>query len=217
MGIEIPLFPLGTVLFPHMPMRLHVFERRYRAMMRSCSELGTSFGIVGIREGHAVGRGATPYTIGTLAQIRTFEELDDGTYNLIVSGASRFRVAALATREHAYPVGDVSYLEDVSGDPAVLHRLAPRVAEAFGQYAQAIGDLSAEAVSELELPEDPELLSYLVAASLQVETNHKQDLLEVDSAEERLRGCLKLLRREALLLDKALARPASRTATISLN
>src|SRR5947209_19069395 len=96
MAVEIPVFPLGVVLFPHMPLGLHIFEERYRQMMRDCHEAGTSFGVVAIREGREVGEGALPYEVGTLAQIRESEKLPDGRYNLRVEGASRFRVERLA-------------------------------------------------------------------------------------------------------------------------
>src|SRR5438105_7911783 len=92
MGVEIPLFPLSVVLFPHMPLALHIFEERYRQMMRDCRVAGTSFGVVAIREGREVGDGAVPYEVGTLAQIHECETLPDGRYKLRVEGASRFRV-----------------------------------------------------------------------------------------------------------------------------
>ena len=78
MAVEIPLFPLGVVLFPHMPLPLHIFEERYRQMMRDCEEQGTGFGIVAIREGVEVQGPATPHPVGTLAQMRKVERLDDG-------------------------------------------------------------------------------------------------------------------------------------------
>src|SRR5487761_338001 len=87
MPVRLPLFPLNTVLFPHMPAGLHVFEDRYREMIRDCREQGTSFGVVGIREGLEVGAGALTFGVGTLAQIRELDALDDGGFNLIVAGA----------------------------------------------------------------------------------------------------------------------------------
>src|SRR5487761_306981 len=78
MPVRLPLFPLNTVLFPHMPAGLHIFEDRYREMIRDCQEQGTSFGVIGIREGVEVGRTAFPFSVGTLAQIQELEALDDG-------------------------------------------------------------------------------------------------------------------------------------------
>lgn len=217
MSVEIPLFPLGTVLFPHMPMRLHIFEERYRQLMRDCTERGIGFGIVGIRAGVDFRGAALPYQIGTLARLRVVEELDDGCYNLVVSGASRFRIGALHGERHPYLLAAVDYLEDVTGDPERLIGLAAKVEAAFRRYATSLADLSNDDAQALELPTDPELLSYVVAAGLQVEMPHQQRLLETDSAEQRLEACLRLLRREHVLLDQLLGRPASTPTPISPN
>jgi Lon protease-like protein len=216
-AVEIPLFPLSVVLFPHMPLSLHVFEGRYRAMMRDCERDGTSFGVVSIREGVEVGGPARPHAVGTLAQLRDVERLEDGRYDLVVTGASRFRVVVTSLRR-PYLLGSVEYLEDTRGDAAVLPELAGQVAERFRHYAHALAESGSASLSpDMELPDDPELLSYVVAAGMQVETDRKQRLLEVDSAEERLRECLRLLRREGVLLEQLLARQQPRIASISLN
>lgn len=216
MAVDLPLFPLGTVLFPHMPMQLHIFEERYREMMRDCQEQGTSFGVVGIRQGVEAGGPAAPYGVGTLARLHLVEPLDDGRYNLVIVGTSRFRVTRIDV-SRPYLVATVEYLPDARGGGSGLAPLAERVGQAFLQYARALGDLADVAASSVELPDDPELLSYLVSSSLQVETAHKQELLELDSAEARLRRCLTLLRREAVLLEQSLARQDPRFASISLN
>jgi Lon protease-like protein len=217
MGVEIPLFELSVVLFPHMPLPLHVFEERYRAMLRDCQERGVGFGVVAIREGEEVGGGAVAHDVGTLAQIRRVETLDDGRANLLVTGATRFRVTRRIT-DRPYPAGEVEYLSDSVGDETSAHRLAAEVLPAFKRYASSLQQLAARNLPAIEdLPDDPELLGYLVAAGLQVETAHKQRLLEADSAEERLRLCSALLRREEALLERMLARTNPRIAGISPN
>jgi len=216
MGVEIPLFELGVVLFPHMPLQLHVFEERYREMLRHCDEQGTSFGVVAIREGVEVGGGAVSYDVGTLAQIRRLERLEDGRANLLVTGASRFRVLRRVTG-HPFPAGEVEYLEDAPGEPEAMERLGTEVRESFQRYAATLQQMASQQPSVDELPDDPELLGYLAAAALQVEVPHKQRLLEADSAEERLRMCMSLLRREEALLERMLARSSARIASISPN
>ena len=111
MAVELPLFPLNTVLFPHMPLGLHIFEDRYRSMMRDCREQGTTFGVLAIREGAEVGGRALPYTVGTLAQLRDVEELPDGRYNLLVVGASRFHVDSFVY-DRPCSVGAVRCVQD---------------------------------------------------------------------------------------------------------
>lgn len=216
MGVEIPLFELGVVLFPHMPLSLHVFEERYRAMLRHCEAEGTSFGVVAIREGVEVGGGAVSYDVGTLAQIRRLERLDDGRANLLVTGASRFRIVRRIST-HPFPAGEVEYLEDGSGVPEEASRLAVEVHDSFQRYAATLQQLASQQPSVDALPDDPELLAYLVAAALQVELPHKQRMLEADSATDRLRMCMELLRREEALLERMLAHSSTRIANVSPN
>jgi Lon protease-like protein len=218
MSVRLPLFPLNTVLFPHMPAGLHIFEERYRQMIRDCQEQGTSFGIVGIREGVEVGGSAFPFDVGTLAQIHEVEALDDGRFNLVVAGASRFRVESLALNR-SYLIGTVHYLEDTRGDEAAIPHLTLRAVAAFRAYSAALRNLADDPDDSeaMELPDDPELLSYLIAASLNVEVNRRQELLEEDSVSGRLRKCLQVLRRESVFLDQMLARRDHHIVPVSLN
>lgn len=216
MPARIPLFPLSMVLFPHMPAALHIFEERYREMMRDCQEEGTSFGIVAVRDGVEDPVGI-PHRVGTLAQIHQLDRLDDGRYNLMVAGASRFRIDRLLLGR-SYLVGEVVYLEDSEGDARQLPALAARVAERFTSYAEALRRLTPEeATTELELPEDPELLSYLVAASLDIELPRRQQLLEEDSTSGRLSRCLVALGRERLFLEHRLVHRDPRLVSVSPN
>jgi uncharacterized protein len=216
MAIEIPLFPLGSVLFPHMPMSLHIFEERYRTMMRDCQAASTTFGIVAIRQGLEVGITATPYEVGTLAQIDDVEELEDGRYSLTVVGASRFHIDALSfTRP--YLVAAVHYLEDLPAPASDTERLAAVVTTAFRGYATQLQGVGQGDPLDFALPSDPELLSYLVAAAMQVETAQRQRLLEIDATAERLAAVLRLLRREAALLDRMLVRTKDHAGTVGLN
>ena len=217
MTVQLPLFPLSTVLFPHMPLALHVFEERYRTMMRDCRDQGTTFGVLAIREGVEVGGGALPYRVGTLAQLRDVEDLPDGRYNLLVVGASRFHVESFSY-ERAYLVGEVRYLEDDALIPDDAALLAPRVRTAFQNYVAAMARCNGDAQSsEISLPDEPELLAYLVAGALEIETARKQELLEHDSTSARLRGCLEALRRESVLLDRLATRRQPRMLRTSPN
>jgi len=199
-----------------MPLSLHIFEDRYRTMMQDCQEQGLSFGIVAIRDGVEVGGIAQPYGVGTLAQFHEVESLDDGRFQLVVTGASRFRVDRMLGGR-PYPVGSIRYLEDLPGESGPLAQLVPRVVRAFRDYAAAIALLGGDGPGELEVPDDPELLSYLVAASLQVEVSVKQELLEMDAVGRRLRRCLGLLQREGAVLDAMLAHRNDPINTFSPN
>ncbi len=216
MAVEVPLFPLGSVLFPHMPMSLHIFEERYRVMMRDCRAASTTFGIVAIRDGQEVGTRAVPYEVGTLAQLDEIEELRDGRFNLRVVGASRFHIDALS-RDRPYLMGTVHYLQDSPAAADDIERLATAVTTAFRGYATQLRGMGQAGAGDLGLPSDPELLSYLVAAALQVETAQRQRLLEIDDTAERLAACLRLLRREAALLERMLVRAKDHAGASGLN
>jgi Lon protease-like protein len=217
MAVELPLFALNTVLFPHMPLALHVFEPRYRQMLEDCADRGTSFGVVAIAEGAEVGGGARPHAVGTLASVLTDDELEDGRHDLMVRGATRFRIEALRT-DLPYLCAEAVWLTDEPGAPDDrLQALAQRTSEAFVQYANGLRTLAGAENDEIELPEDAEQLAYLVCATMQVDTAQKQALLEEESTALRLRSCLRLLRREVVFLDQMLARRNTRLGTISPN
>lgn len=216
MAVQIPLFPLNAVLFPHMPMALHIFEERYRRMVHDCLDQGTTFGVIAIREGREVGPSAEPYEVGTLAQLRAADPLPDGRYNIVVVGASRFHVETLS-RDLPYLTGSVNYLLDAPSSPAAAS-LAQRVTERFRAYAKTVSALQQNAQrTDIELPDDPELLSYLIAAALQVSVAERQRLLEIDSTDERLNACLRILRRERILLEHMLGYATASASTVPLN
>ncbi|HVA22708.1 MAG TPA: LON peptidase substrate-binding domain-containing protein [Candidatus Micrarchaeia archaeon] len=204
---EIALFPLHVVLFPHMPLELHVFEPRYRAMLRDCEATRTSFGVIAIRRGSEVGGEAEPHAVGTLARIEKVERLPTGAVTLQVAGTARFQVVH-AGRRRPYPVAEIAYLPDRVEDEAEARSLAQTALRSFGAYAGILRQLADRPdTSAAALPEDPELLSYLIAATLAVELPAKQRLLEAASTVERLREALRLLRRERTLLEHQLAPP----------
>ena len=105
--MEIPLFPLNTVLFPGAMLPLHIFEERYKLMVGRCIERGEPFGVVLIRSGLEVGGPAQPHEVGTTVRITRVERLDDGRMNLITLGVQRFRVRELLHGEPWRRIADV--------------------------------------------------------------------------------------------------------------
>lgn len=206
----LPLFPLNTVLFPHMPLPLHVFEQRYRDMIADCLEAGHSFGVVGIREGLETGP-ALPYDIGTLAKIGRIDRMEDGRMNLLVSGASRFRILETAT-DRPYLRGRIEILPEAGDDAAGIGDLTDVAATAFRDYSNLLRELVNEKAEPFEPPMDPELLSYLVAGTLTLQLPQKQALLEYPRTDQRLRAELALLRRELTLLREMLRQKQSGVA-----
>ena len=212
----LPLFALNVVLFPHMPLPLHVFEPRYRQMIADCLEEGHSFGVVAIREGTQIGP-ASPYDVGTLAKIVRIDRLEDGRLNLLVMGASRFEILGTAD-DRPYLRGQIRIIPEAGDDLEATAHLTETTATAFQQYSNLLRELVGQKVDEAEPPMEPELLSYLIAAALNLQVPEKQTLLAERRTDSRLLLELRILRKEILLL-KQMVTHATTAGTIrtSLN
>ena len=199
MTVRLPLFPLGTVLFPGLLLPLHVFEDRYRRLVRdliAAPEDEQRFGVVAIREGREVGSDGVRalHAVGCVARLRRVESYDDGRFDIVSTGDQRFRLAGV-NDTLPYLRGDVELLHDVPGESPEL--LAASVRDMFARYRQALGVADG---MDAGLGEEPRLLSYLVAATVVLDLSDKQRLLEAPNTTERLRAELRLLRRETALL-----------------
>lgn len=212
----LPLFLLNVVLFPHMPLPLHVFEPRYRQMIGDCLEEGHSFGVVAIREGSETGP-ATPYDVGTLAKIVRIDRQDDGRMNLLVMGASRFEILQTAN-DRPYLRGQIRIIPEAGDDLDATARLTETTAVTFREYSNLLRELVGRAADEAEPPMEPELLSYLIAAALNLQLPEKQSLLAERRTDARLNLELRLLRKEIVLLKQMVAHAGmAATARTSLN
>ncbi|GAB7191094.1 LON peptidase substrate-binding domain-containing protein [Kineococcus sp. NUM-3379] len=211
---RLPLFPLGTVLFPGLVLPLDVFEPRYRALVEdlvaTAGEEPRGFGVVAIRAGYEVGEGNVHamHQVGCVAQLREVTELDDGRYEIVTVGTSRFRVTGID--DEAGTPYLTALVEPYGHDPAVDEDEDPRtvvlaasVAERFARYREALD------IGGTEAPDDPSVLSYLVAAAMVLQTSDRQRLLEAPDTAARLRAELDLLKRELVLLEALHAVPAS--------
>ena len=200
----LPLFPLNTVLFPSMVLPLHIVEERYKLMINTCLAQDKPFGVVLIYSGTEVGESAIPHSVGTVARIAHWEWLSDGRINILTAGDRRFRIIEYADPEQPYLVGSVEYWDDEPLEAPGLSKLVDDVRRNFVDYLTLIMSLSNQSlpVSQFQLPTGPSMLSYHVAANLQIDMNDKQDLLEEPSAIARLQRELTLLRREGGFLQR---------------
>ena len=189
---RLPLFPLNTVLFPGVPLPLHVFEERYRLMIGRCVDEQGLFGVVLIREGVEVGGDAEPHDIGTTARITHVQRLPDGRMNLITVGRRRFRVVAL-DRSEPYLQGDVEYVASVEVDAPDVAPVAERVAALYGEQKRLSMALSGQWTRTVGLPRDPDALADAVAAGLDQPAATKQELLAELSLPRRLKREVDLL------------------------
>ena len=211
----IPVFPLGTVLVPGLVLPLHIFEPRYRQLVRDMMtrpEDDRAFGVVAIREGWEVGEdGVTAlFGVGTLAVVRDISPYPDGRFDVTTNGDARFRVVTLAESDAPYLMAEVEWLaEDAAGEEAEAAVLASGVTRRFDAYRAAVAAVGAvEAAQMLELPDDPRILSYLVAVAMVLDLTDRQLLLEAPTTTERLRIEVALLGRETMLLAELPSLPA---------
>lgn len=203
---ELPLFPLNTVLFPSLPLPLHIFEERYKLMIGTCVVTDNLFGVCLIKEGVEVGGPAEPFAIGTVARIAEVERLPDGRMNLMTFGTQRFRLDEVIQRE-PYLVGRVVVLEP--GHEPTADELVADVADRLLRYLREVRG-AARLPDRGELLADVDRLSYLAAATLGLPARERQSFLEVDSAVDRLQQARDLLRREienARLFGRAIDGP----------
>jgi uncharacterized protein len=207
----LPLFPLGTVLFPGLLLPLHIFEDRYKELVRDLLDgpEPRRFGVVAIKKGRETGvEGVSSlYEVGCTATLRETEGNDDGGYEVVAVGTQRFRLDAL-DESRAYLQGEVEFLAEDEGDSAAAGRAAHLVAEAFQAYLDVLTAQGLAQVNVPEVPEEPVLLSYLVAASMIIDLPDRQALLAEPDSLSRLTAERAMLVRETTMLQTLTARPA---------
>jgi hypothetical protein len=211
MSETLPLFPLGTVLYPGLLLPLNIFEERYRELVRDLLDgpEPRRFGVIAIRKGRETGVDGISalYQIGCTATVREVAEQDDGRYHLVTVGTRRFQLASL-DNSRPYLQGEVDLLEEEVGDEAAAGLAVDAVQRGFHGYVEALASRESVEVTVPELPDEPLLLSYLVAASMILDLSVRQDLLAEPDAERRLGAERALLARETTMLRSLTATPA---------
>ncbi|MFI1091364.1 LON peptidase substrate-binding domain-containing protein [Streptomyces sp. NPDC020917] len=224
---RLPLFPLSSALFPGLVLPLNVFEERYRALVGALLALPEDaprrFGVVAIKHGQEVaptgqdgldtgplaGLGDDPmeslYGYGCVAEAAGIAERDGGGYELVATGTVRFRLLSVDA-SGPYLTGEVEEVPDTQGEGAGA--LASEALRAFSAYQKRLAGARERSLSSQEFPDDPTVLSYLVAAAMITGTEQKQRLLEAPDAAARLAAELRLLRRETAIIDKLPSLPA---------
>ena len=151
--MEIPLFPLHTVLCPGIVLPLHVFEDRYRAMTRRCLDSGEPFGVVLIRDGREIGtKGvATLAGVGAFAEIREAGRYPDGRYDLLAAATGRFAIESVDSQTEPYLLAEVTRLDDEVGDEPRAERLAAAAIRAFVRYLDLMRARDGESTEALDI------------------------------------------------------------------
>ncbi|MBL1084769.1 LON peptidase substrate-binding domain-containing protein [Streptomyces actinomycinicus] len=232
--VRLPLFPLNSVLYPGLVLPLNVFEERYRAMMRELLKTPEDeprrFAVVAIRDGHevapsapgmpdptaqpergpAAGFGPDPvralHGVGCVADAATIRERADGTFEVLATGTTRVRLLSVDA-SGPFLTAELEELPEEPGDEAGT--LAEGVLRSFRQYQKRLAGARERSLSSsTELPDDPSVVSYLVAAAMVLDTPTKQRLLQAPDTASRLRDELKLLRAETAIIRSLPSLPA---------
>jgi uncharacterized protein len=202
-AMEMPLFPLGLVLFPGMMLPLHIFEPRYREMINRCIDEELPFGVVLIKDGREVGSQSEPYEIGTAARITHVERKPDGRMDIIVVGTRRFRIEKLK-HDHPYLTAEVSHYPVINGDTRSAVEQAQKVRPKIIRYVDLMTRATGVELKLDQLPDDPTSLAFLTAIAIQVRPQDKQKLLALSGIPEILDMGNYLLNRELQLLQHML-------------
>jgi uncharacterized protein len=207
----LPLFPLGTVLYPGLVLPLNIFEQRYRQLVRDLLDgpEPRRFGVIAIREGRETGiTGVSAlYEVGCLAMVREANELPDGRFELITVGTDRFKLHDIDDSK-PYLQGQLELLDEETGEETEARLVAIAVQRSFRAYLEVLATRGPATISVPELPDEPILLSYLVAASVIIDLPARQSLLAEPDALSRLNAERTLLARETAILRELGTTPA---------
>ena len=211
MSQMLPLFPLGAVLYPGMLLPLHIFEERYRQLVRDLLDgpEPRRFGVIAIRKGRETGIDGVHslYQVGCTATLRRVDELEDGGFDVVTVGTQRFRLLAL-DQSLPYLQGEIELLAEDEVDPAAAAVFVRAVQVAFRAYLDALTEQGGATVRIEDLPSEPVLLSFVVAATMVIDLPERQGLLDEPDTVRRLNAERLLLARETGMLRATTSRPA---------
>ena len=191
---ELPIFPLPVVLFPGMPMPLHIFEERYRKMLTDIRAGNNLFGLSYFDAAEADRDVPPAGHIGCVAEVAETQALPDGRSNILAVGVVRYEIESYVESGDLYLVGRARYFEDEDVDNPMLTTQSHDVATMFMRVANSIRAINDERGNLPDISDtDPQRLSFLVSAAMEIELDEKQELLELTSTSERLNRLRDLL------------------------
>ncbi len=191
--IQVPIFPLNTVVFPGGRLPLMIFEQRYLEMTKRCIRASTPFGVCLIREGREVGEPAQPYEIGCLASIVSWDMPQLGIFILMTQGTQRLRIIEQWTQPDRLRVANIELL------PEEDYQLLPTEHIAFANVLRAVAGRAGE--STFPAPpryDDATWIAYRLAEVLPLENTVRQQLLEMPDADSRLQLLTSVLAQQGL-------------------
>lgn len=196
---QLPIFPLGTVLFPNGIMPLHIFEERYRRMLRDSQHNDPAFVIALAHQSGETDSDVQPETVGTACRITGVSPRPDGRSDIVVSGTFRVRVSNLEW-SNGYAVGDVEPMEDTIEESDAVTSRYTRIRARFSHYLAALELLIGDELPKLDPTRDPSRGSWVIGETLTLHTWERQRLLRAETVDTRLERLEALLKREHAVL-----------------
>ncbi|HEY0048731.1 MAG TPA: LON peptidase substrate-binding domain-containing protein [Pyrinomonadaceae bacterium] len=192
---NLPVFPLPVVLLPNELLPLHIFEPRYRQMLKDVQLTNQVFGVSYFSAEESVIEKPETGTLGCAAEVRNVQMLEDGRANIVTVGLIRYRLEGYVETDEPYLIGEISFFEDDEEDASLLQSLADEVFALFMRVAKAAHDLSGERGKMPEIPQvEPQHLSFLITAAFNLQPEVKYEFLEIRSTAERLERLREMLR-----------------------
>lgn len=203
----LPLFPLNTVLFPGMQLKLHIFEERYKLMINNCIESKEPFGVVLIKEGREVfGPLATPCAVGCAAAISDVQRLPLGRMNITAVGQRRFRIKRI-DRSKPYLRGNVEFFSPAEDQPVLVNRYCRILRPLVIRYLEVLTSKESASFDPEQIPHRPRSIAQIASILLQTDNAQKQELLAMQSLSRLLLTLVKIYQLETLLLRVRLSPP----------
>lgn len=207
-NMDLALFPLNVVLFPGMVLPLHIFEDRYKAMVKDCMANDQTFGVVLARTKQAQSPQVDGlyeddlYQVGTVARITAVENLRDGRMNLITVGQDRFMIKNIRASKDDYLIGSIDpYPMQADVGLKNTEKITAYLRTVVQRYIDRLSEASGEDLSHATLPSDAVGLAYLAGTALQGPLADKQQLLNADSFTRLMVDTFKILSREEKILS----------------
>jgi len=194
-SLELPIFPLGVVLFPGTPQLLHIFEPRYRQMLADCLESSRPFGISYVKSGDGEDPTPSPGAVGCSAVVRQSRLLPDGRSNILAEGEQRYVLQQYVETDLPYRVARVEpFDDDDDADAPQNVEAATELRTQFARFAAGMETLNDRAAGQPSLARDAKQLSFQVSAALEVDPDVKVELLGLRSTLRRLSHLNRILR-----------------------
>lgn len=197
LGIKrLPIFPLPVILMPSELMPLHIFEEKYRQMLKDVELERNLFGITFFDPQETFAEKPETGTVGCVAEIQDVQTLPDGRSNIMTTGVIRYRLIDYVETDAPYLVAEIEFFEDEKEDETVLQNLADEVFILFKRVAEAAHKISGMRGEFPDIPQaEPEMLSFLITSAFNIEPDLKYKMLETRSTIERLENMRTILKK----------------------